>query len=234
MQERRSQPTLFHAAQAYPNANLCTALRSEAERLPLPLVGMGVLELAPLSLHEQLLEFAEPVIAQGYQTLQLVPLFLLPGVHVMEDIPAEVAIAQQQLGQRLTIQITPHLGSHPHLVQLFMAFDLPGYARIVVAHGSRRPGGNDPVEALATQQGASPAYWAMEPTVETQILTLINKGCQRIVIAPYFLFAGSITDAIARQVDALQAQFPAVQFCWMQPLGPTPAVAQLILELINL
>jgi len=44
-----------------------------------------------------------------------VPLFLLPGVHVIEDIPTEVAIAQQALGQEVKIDLRPYLGTHPGL-----------------------------------------------------------------------------------------------------------------------
>jgi len=70
------------------------------------------LELSPVPLHEQIKEFGAGAIAAGYNRLQVVPLFLLPGVHVMEDIPTEVAIAQQALDPELKIALQPHLGTH--------------------------------------------------------------------------------------------------------------------------
>jgi len=51
----------------------------------------------------------------GYNCFQVVPLFLLLGVHVIEDIPTEVAIAQQALGQEVKIDLRPYLGTHPGL-----------------------------------------------------------------------------------------------------------------------
>jgi len=75
------------------------------------LIGIACLELSPVPLHEQIKEFYAGAIAAGYNRLQVVP-FLLPGVHVMEDIPTEVAIAQQALDPELKIALQPHLGTH--------------------------------------------------------------------------------------------------------------------------
>src|SRR5512146_3174245 len=56
------------------------------------LVQTACLELQPQPLHQQIQEFAEQAIAAHIPTLEIMPLFLLPGVHVMDDIPGEVAI----------------------------------------------------------------------------------------------------------------------------------------------
>ncbi|NEP61366.1 MAG: sirohydrochlorin chelatase, partial [Symploca sp. SIO2G7] len=66
-----------------------------------PLVGTATLELAPSPLHEQIQQFANLALRVGCQEVQLLPLFLLPGVHVMEDIPAEAAQAQANLGDSI-------------------------------------------------------------------------------------------------------------------------------------
>jgi len=60
-----------------------------------PLIGTACLELSPVPLHEQIKEFGVGALAGGYNCFQVVPLFLLPGVHVIEDIPTEVAIANK-------------------------------------------------------------------------------------------------------------------------------------------
>ena len=191
------------------------------------LIGTAVLELASLALHEQIEQFAEKAIATGCEKITLLPLFLLPGVHVMEDIPAEVAIAQTKL-QSIALEVAPYLGSYPELAGALSQSTLP--ARILIAHGSRRSGGNQPIEAIATALKALPAYWSVTPGLEEQVTQLVQQGCSQIAILPYFLFAGGITDAIAQQVDQLAQQFPETKLALGNPIGTTPALAKLIVD----
>lgn len=207
-------------------------------------IGSAVLELAPLPLHQQIQQFAEAVVQQGYRHLKILPLFLLPGVHVMEDIPAEVAIAQTALDSNressITLDVRPYLGSHSRLKELLLqsveAIGTPAQtsktSKILLAHGSRREGGNQPVEAIAAYLGARPAYWAVPPSLETQIATLVQQGSRQIVVLPYFLFEGGITDAIAQEVERIAQQFPYVHIRLGTPIGTTPALADLVIDLM--
>ena len=215
-----------------------------------PLIGTACLELSPVPLHEQIKEFGAGAIASGYNRLQVVPLFLLPGVHVMEDIPTEVAIAQQALAQELKIALRPHLGTHPGLSGLLatqMAATKKADASILLAHGSRRPGYEHPVEAMAKQLGSGAAdicavgrtgvvvsaYWAVPPKLELRVKELVNAGHRQIGILPYFLFAGGITDAIAQSVEELKLQFPNALLHLAEPLGASAELADLICDLIE-
>lgn len=198
-----------------------------------PLVGTACLELAPLPLHEQVEKFGKYALAAGFKHLQVLPLFLLPGVHVMEDIPAEVATARQALASDLTIETRQHLGSHLGLGRLLASslncFDADAW--ILLSHGSRRGGGNQPVEALADRLGVVAAYWSVSPSLESQVKALVMAGRRRIGILPYFLFAGGITDAIAQSVEQIKRKFPTVSFDLGEPLGATAELADLILDL---
>ena len=196
-----------------------------------PLVGTAVLELADLMLHEQIQQFAETAIAADHQKIILLPLFLLPGVHVMEDIPSEVAIAQTQI-QQISLEIAPYLGSYPALATALSesANHLTATDRILIAHGSRRAGANQPIAAIANALKALPAYWSVSPSLEEQVTALVQRGCTQIAIQPYFLFAGGITDAIAQQVEQLTKQFPETQLELGDPIGTTPALAKLIVD----
>jgi sirohydrochlorin cobaltochelatase len=203
-----------------------------------PPVGTAALELAPAPLHQQIQQFADKIFAQGYQHLQILPLFLLPGVHVMEDIPAEVAIARQALSSDLSLEIRPYLGSHPQLAQLLINPVEPietsaTAGKILLAHGSRRLHGNRPVEEIAAQLGAVPAYWSVAPSLDTQVNELIQKGFQQIAILPYFLFEGSITDAIEQTVQHLAQQFPYAQLHLGRAIGPTPQLAEQVIQLLS-
>uniref|UniRef100_A0ACD5H0J6 Sirohydrochlorin chelatase n=1 Tax=Desertifilum tharense IPPAS B-1220 TaxID=1781255 RepID=A0ACD5H0J6_9CYAN len=205
----------------------------QAKSVWYPQVGTAALELAPPPLHEQIRLFANRALTAGCQVLEIVPLFLLPGVHVMEDIPAEIAQAEASLGGALKIVLCPYLGSHPGWHQLLAArrYAFEAKAWILLAHGSRRAGSHQGVEQLASQLGAEIAYWSVEPTLAQTVAELAELGHQQVGILPYFLFAGGITDAIAQQVEQLQQQFPGVQLYLAQPLENSCELAQLVLDL---
>ncbi len=221
-----------------PTASGKAAIAPVPQRL---LIETAVLELGEYPLHHQIERFAHLAIAQGYGQIRILPLFLLAGVHVMVDLPAEVAIARQQIGDRLPIQLQPHLGSHPDLITLLLRrvaeSGTPPAAKaatIVMSHGSQRPGANQPVEAIARHLGGIPAYWSMPPGLEAQVTALIDGGQKAIAIVPYFLFTGGITDAIATRVNALAQQFPDAQLHQVEPLGATPELAEIAIKLLDL
>jgi sirohydrochlorin cobaltochelatase len=200
-----------------------------------PLVKTAVLDCTPIPLHQQIQAFAQTAVAA--QSLQfpltqiyLIPLFLIPGVHVMEDIPEEVAIAQAAIGNSIQLIICPYIGTDLSLYQLLNLPASPG--KIFMSHGSRRAGGNAPIEAIATQLQALPAYWSVEPKLETQVAALVAQGCPEITILPYFLFEGGITDAIAQTVGDLSQQFPTTRLKMAETLGANSQLATHIVNLI--
>lgn len=198
-----------------------------------PLVGTACLELAPLPLHEQIKQFGKYAYSAGFKHIQILPLFLLPGVHVMEDIPAEVTKAKQNLDSNLNIEVRPYLGFHPQISELLTSnvSSFPAKDWILLSHGSRRQGANYPIEALANQIGALAAYWSVPPNLEAQVKTLLINGKRRIGILPYFLFSGGITDAIAQSVKQIKQEYPVAKFYLAKPLGASPELAELIWDL---
>jgi sirohydrochlorin cobaltochelatase len=197
-------------------------------------VATARLELAEQPLHRQICDFANNCRTQGIDRIILIPLFLLPGVHVMDDIPAEVAIAQRELGTSINITTTPFLGAAPHLVEAFAQnrLDLPR-ATTILAHGSRRSGGNTTVERLAADLELEVAYWSIAPSLTDRVNALIATGAAEIGILPYFLFAGGITDAIADMVTNLRHQFPQIEFTLGEPLGNSPHLAEMLGKIVS-
>ncbi len=201
------------------------------------LLRFATLEFAPQPLHQQILEFARQVLALGCDRIKILPLFLASGIHLTIDIPTEIVLAQQAIDRQITkpikIDLQPYLGSHSDLGKLFSAtmVNFPGYAVIVLAHGSRRPDSNLSIEAIAANLGATAAYWSVNPTLLSRIQELVAAGHQKIVVLPYFLFSGSITDAIAKVIGELQLDFPHVTLELAEPLGATPELAELIWDL---
>ena len=213
------------------------------------IVGTACLELAPISLSEQIYRFAVRLKAAGVSELKLLPMFLMPGVHVTKDIPAEVDAARELLKDDwLKLTLCPHLGSHSKITAVLASrlasagieagidnSRVKGGAKgsLLVAHGSRRPKGNQAIKGLAGQLGTAVAYWATPPDIESQVIDLMQQGCQKLTILPYFLFAGGITDAIVHRTEELAERFPSVNFRLLPTLGATDEVADLAVELIH-
>jgi len=214
--------------------NLVTVARSQSHFH----IGGGCLEGQELTLSQQLGEFATEVIQGGGTEIVIVPLFLLEGVHVSEDIPAEVAIAksklqgklQGKLPEKLKFRVTAHLGTNPQIPSLLSQHfekhetGAEQSARIVMAHGSRRAGANQVIEDLANQSHAIAAYWGVEPKIETQIENLLSQGLNKINVLPYFLNEGGITEAIARKLE------PYCDRAQIQQL-PVPLSSEQIIDL---
>jgi sirohydrochlorin ferrochelatase len=194
--------------------NLVSLAQSRSDRL----IGGGCLEGQEITLAQQLEQFAIKAIAIGITEIEILPMLLLAGVHVSEDIPNEVAIAQSNLQSKLQedliFRITPHLGTDSQipnlLLQHFQKYKNQKYrnteniekqGQILVSHGSRRVDANQVVEDLATHCQAIAAYWGVEPKIETQIENLLAQGINQINVLPYFLTEGGITEAIARKLD---------------------------------
>jgi sirohydrochlorin cobaltochelatase len=181
-------------------------------------VGGGCLEGQATALSQQLQQFCETFSKQSdlkHIKIAVIPLFLLPGVHAREDIPNEIAIAQQKIIDssdcQITLEITPRLGAHPQIPALLQSqlalVKHPNRANkqnsglILLSHGSRLTGTSETIEALADRLGAIAAYWSVPPSLDAQIEQLIAQGKERIIIMPYFLSSGGIMEAIAQQVS---------------------------------
>jgi len=210
-----------------------------ATQAPKPLVEVGALERSVVPLDEQIVRLGKHLEAvsgsASRRVIKLVPLFLLAGVHVAEDIPEMVAQAQAKLGDAVQIEVMRHLGASPRLRRVLTERMSPiaAEAWILLAHGSRRVGANEQVEALADHLGAIAAYWSTPPSVETQLKALIQAGFCKIGVLPYFLFPGGITDAIAQQLKAFAQQFPGIQLHQAALLDATPEMADLIVDQVT-
>jgi sirohydrochlorin ferrochelatase len=218
-------------------------------------VGGGCLEGQAFTLAQQLQHFCEELCEQSDTdnlNVAIVPLFLLSGVHVMQDIPNEVAIAQQKSidsidrqDRSIALKIVPHLGTHPQIPAL-LQFRLEAQVEalkqhpkhpnqnnigfILLSHGSRRLEALQDVEAIAQQLGAVAAYWSVPPDLDTQIEQLIAQGKESIIILPYLLATGGILTAIAQRTSLYADRI-------LIDIAPIPLsaaqIADLAIDLIN-
>lgn len=199
------------------------------------LVDTAYLELHPKSLSEQIVDFSQKAVTHGICYLKILPLFLLPGIHVTEDIPQQVELAKQTLGKDISIELQPHLGSYCGLQRLLAqkANDTSLDGRIVIAHGSRRVEANIGIEKMAISLNAVAAYWAISPSLQDIVTQLVADGKKKIGILPYFLFSGGITDAIEKSMQDLKLLFPMVSFQLYEPLEANGELIDLIWELMQ-
>lgn len=201
-------------------------------------MGTAVLELGPVPLHQQVIDFVRQIRLPSGGRLRILPLFLLPGVHVMEDIPAEVALAKQGLGERVHLELLSYLGSQQSGMVKLLQQPGPG---ILIAHGSNRPGATAPVEALAKWLGLQTAYWVQPESLVERIAAIAqvfeenaiqdtgpSPEPRAIAILPYFLFEGAITDAIAERLKLLEPQFPELQLRLRPTLSEIPGFVHLV------
>ncbi len=202
-------------------------------------IGTAYLELHPQPLHQQIVDFSRKAMANGCRCLKILPLFLLSGIHVTEDIPEEVELAQklvkQHLKQDISIELQPYLGSYLGLQRLLAnkVKDISFDCRIIVAHGSRRMEANASIESMAISLNAVAAYWAISPSLKDIVAQLAVDGKKKIAIIPYFLFAGGITDAIAQSIQDLELHFPEMSFQLYEPLGKNRELTDLIWDLMQ-
>lgn len=195
-------------------------------------IATGCLELAPLPLHQAICQFAQKVAVLGLKRVKIYPLFLLAGVHVTQDIPTEVNLAQKFLGNEVTLELLPHLGVQPSLVNLlqrkFEAMAAP--ARVLLSHGTRLDRGNRETEKIASQLRAIPAYWSISPNLKEQVEFLVSQGESAVAIVPFFLFAKGIAEIIAQQIQQLQQENANLRLLWSDTLGATQELARVIIE----
>jgi sirohydrochlorin ferrochelatase len=156
----------------------------------------------------------------------LVPLLLAPGYHDRVDLPAAIAAARPATAH------APVLGPDPLLAialaeRLRDAGRRPGDAVVLAAAGSSDPAAIASVHTqaglLARELGTAVTVGfgsAAAPDVPTAVAAARMAGVDRVAIAPYLLAPGHFADRLAAAGADLVAE----------PLGPHPAVVELVLD----
>ncbi|QCS48775.1 sirohydrochlorin chelatase [Picosynechococcus sp. PCC 11901] len=166
--------------------------------------------------------------------VQILPLFLLPGVHVREDLPEAIAQLQSQFPQ-VKCQQLDYLGKDARLAPFLERQFAENSAaqRLLIAHGSRRTGANPEIEKLAQTLNASTAYWATEPSLDQKLAQLQETTATTIHLVPYFLFSGKIPKAIAAQMKTFAQANPTMTIQLGQPFGTDPQCAVAIANILR-
>ena len=201
----------------------------------------GFLELSPPPIQDA----TARLVAAGHVRIDVVPLVLVAAGHSKGDIPAAL---RREEGRHpgLTFRYARPLGPHPSLLAEAEARLLAVAPReqwgqtavVLVGRGATDPDANAEIAKTARllQEGRGIG------TVETSFISLAlpsvpdglerarRLGFSRIVVLPWFLFAGVLPERIAAQAQEWAAQHPDVDVRAADLLGPTEALAAVVLE----
>lgn len=224
-------PLAVRPSQIHPTARPETIYRKTLK--PSPVVGAATLESARVPLSQQIVVFAERVAAQGVQQVIILPLFLISGIHVKEDLPREIETARAHLSAPMNLVCASYLGEHLNF-RRFLSSRLQAMQAdrcVLLAHGSRRQAGNRTIQQLGAVIDADVAFWKVAPSLETKVVELMQQGHQHIVIAPYFLFPGRITDAVIQYTEDLAERLPKLSIRLLAPLGASTELGMVIAQI---
>ena len=179
----------------------------------------------------------------GHRDVVVVPLLLGKAFHARVDLPAMIAEATGRL-PRLSVSMADVLGPDDRLPAVALRRLLATGARpgdpslgvILAAAGSSHAPANRAVSAVAESwaaSGTSLGWTGVEaafastarPDVPAAAAALRARGATRIAVASWFLAPGRLPDRVESQ--ALAADPTALV---ADPLGPDPALAELVLD----
>jgi sirohydrochlorin cobaltochelatase len=201
----------------------------------------GFIELSAPPLRDAVTE----LVALGATDLDVVPLVLVAAGHAKGDIPAALA-REQQRHPGLSYRYGRPLGPHPVLLDLLdrrlsevlQAAERAETTVVLVGRGSSDPDANaEHVKVARLLQegrglaGVEPAFISLaEPGVPAALERARRLGAQRIVVLPYFLFAGVLPSRTQEQAREWASEHPSLDVRCAEVIGPETALADLVLE----
>jgi len=211
---------------------------------------------APLEVAHGYVELATPMLGPALNALAervdhvvALPLFLFMAGHAKNDIPLALAEARRaRPGVRFTAARA--LGVHPSLVELAFERARPALERarepaktavIVVGRGASDPDANGDfckvVRLFAEGRGLGwvvPSFIGITgPRFEAAADLVARARPERIVVVPYFLFAGRLIDKLSAQVASFQARYPWIAIELAPHLGADDRVFGLLDERVR-
>lgn len=119
---------------------------------------------------------------------------------------------------------------------------IPKTGIIILAHGTKlKKANNILVELIKTIKRKArwdivePAYLQFcEPNFLKSIKNVINKGCRRIIIVPFFLIKGNhVSRDIPQAIRKAKKMYPEVDFVYTKNLGDDKRISEIILDRIK-
>jgi sirohydrochlorin ferrochelatase/(2Fe-2S) ferredoxin len=202
-------------------------------------------------------ELAHPLVAEAlatlaasYQRVVVVPLFLFLVGHAKNDIPIALTRARAAF-PGVDFVSGRELGVHVEL--LAIAFDRAAACGsldaanakkttvMLVGRGSSDPGANAEFYRLTRLFSEGRGFASVipcfigitTPLVPDALETAARSRPDRLIVLPYFLFDGRLTEKLAGQVAEFAARYPWVRTSVARHLGPDPRLLDVIDERVS-
>ncbi|HVR87102.1 MAG TPA: CbiX/SirB N-terminal domain-containing protein [Planctomycetota bacterium] len=212
---------------------------------------------ADLDVSHGYVELAEPCLSQALDDaareadrVVTVPLFLFAAGHVKNDLPIALVGARKRFPE-VRFDAARALGVHPNLVDLAFerteALGLPEgkaigrTAVVVVGRGASDPDANGDFCKLVRLFGEGRGFgWVLpafigitRPLLSESLELLARARPARILVLPYFLFAGTLITKIRDQVRTFSEQYPWIRTEMASHLGVDEKLFRLLDERVG-
>jgi sirohydrochlorin cobaltochelatase len=204
-------------------------------------VAGGFIELSAPALTEAV----GMLVAAGHRRVVAVPLVLVAAGHSKGDIPAAM-LRETMRHPGLTYQYGRPLGPHPTVLRLLSErlddvlpiAERPDTAVLLVGRGTTDPDANAEVSKVARLlwEGrdlsmVEPAFVSLaRPSVAQGLERCRLLGARRVVVLPYFLFAGVLPARVAAQAHEWAAGHPGIEVRVAGVIGDCDGLAELVAE----
>ncbi|MEK9845913.1 sirohydrochlorin chelatase [Thalassospira sp.] len=213
--------------------------------------------LADYDVESGFLEFAHPILRDGFEKLKAMghkKIYALPGMlfaagHVKNDLPSEVnnfahdnPDIDVKFGRDLAIDPKLLIAAKDRIEEALADADDSVSRKetllMVVGRGTNDPDANSNVYKVARMLQEGMGFGRTEisysgvahPRVNSGLREAMKLGYKRVVVFPYFLFAGILIDRIYTHTDEVAAEFGDVEFIKAGYLKDHPMVLESFAE----
>ena len=115
-------------------------------------------------------------------------------------------------------------------------------AILLMGHGSRVAEANDALRAIAEMVRREMPNSIVEvafrelhaPNIQDGIDRCVEQGAERILLYPYFLFAGAhVLEDLPDEMTQAAARYPGLELTLGQPLGVHPKLGEVVCERVG-
>jgi sirohydrochlorin ferrochelatase len=115
-------------------------------------------------------------------------------------------------------------------------------AILLMGHGSRIPEANDALHAIAAMVRQETGCPIVEvafreqhaPNIQKAIDSCVEQGATRLLLYPYFLFAGAhVLEDLPTEMAEAKERYPQLELILGQPLGVHKKLAEIVCERVD-